>query len=83
MTTKRRGRLAKLATLSSQALNVLAFNGSPDETICGRAYREGTLGGDPVWERRRRILDRVIGAGHCGRSHELDVDFAWLALGIR
>ena len=51
-----------------------------DETISGRAWREGVLGGDPKWARRRKIIDRfflVITFGrdvdHCRKSHEIDL----------
>jgi hypothetical protein len=64
-------RLLKLCTLSSQFTNVLLFNGHPDETICGRAYREGRTN----WV---RVLDGVFGKGHCKASHMLDIEFARL-----
>lgn len=76
------GRLLKLSTLSSQFLNVLVFNGWPDETICGRAYREGVKLQDPKWAVRRRFLDSLffLEKDHCLRSHELDLAFAAMVL---
>ena len=76
----RRSRLQRTATLVSQFLNVWIFDGMEDETISGRAWREGVLGGDPIWARRRKIIDKlflVITFGrdvdHCRKSHEVDL----------
>lgn len=77
----RDSRFTRLAVLFSQSLNVLIFNGEPDETISGRAYRDGILGGDETWARRARVIDRafalIIGQSeHCRASHEKDRAFA-------
>ena len=76
----RRSRLQRTATIVSQLLNVWIFDGMEDETISGRAWREGVLGGDPIWARRRKIIDKlflVITFGrdvdHCRKSHEVDL----------
>lgn len=79
-------RLSRLAALASQTANVILFNGSADETISGRAWREGELGGDPVWHRRRLLIDRLFWTllrqpDHCRGSHRRDVEFALLILG--
>ena len=73
-----RGRLSGLLTLSSQFLNVLLFNGSPDETVSGRSWREGVIAGDVTWARRRVLIDRVFfwQRGHCRSSHARDLAFA-------
>jgi hypothetical protein len=70
-------RLRNVATLGSQLLNVLLLNGSPDETIRGRAHREG-------W-RAERWLNRLfwLDPDHCRRSHERDREFALFILGDR
>lgn len=78
-------RLLRLAALVSQAANVVLFDGYADETISGRAWREGELGGDPVWHRRRVLIDRLFWtllwqAHHCRESHQRDVEFALLIL---
>lgn len=77
----RDSRFIRLCVLTSQALNVIAFNGSPDETVSGRAWREGAT--CPVWEARRIRIDRVFAClpvvgheNHCQRSHLKDVAFA-------
>jgi len=64
-------------TLLSQTLNVLIYNGSPDETVSGRSYREGSAG-NQVWERRRKVIDRLFfwEKNHCRQSHLKDVSFA-------
>ncbi len=70
----------RIATLGSQALNVLLFGGSPDETVSARSPREGDLLGNPRWARRRVLIDRVFGPGHCEESHRLDLAFACYVL---
>ena len=71
-------RLANLMTLLSQMLNVILFDGSPDETVSGRSYRQGYLEGDLDWEKRRRRIDRLFfwEVNHCRQSHQKDVGFA-------
>lgn len=70
-----RSKALRLATLASQAGNVVLFDGSEDETISGRAYRLGVLGGCPVWARRAEFIDRVFwfDPDHCRKSHEVDI----------
>ena len=75
---ERTGKLLKLATLISQTINVIFYNGSPDETLSGRAYREGVLLSDPKWLRRKKWIDRLFffQKEHCWKSHFLDILFA-------
>lgn len=72
------GRLARLAALGSQLLNVVLFDGSPDETVSGRAHREGLIQNVDVWERRRRFINRLFfwSDDHCQASHMQDVRMA-------
>lgn len=72
------GRLLRLAALGSQLVNVIVFDGSPDETVSGRAYRQGVLQLDPVWAKRRRWINRLFWwqADHCLLSHQQDVRMA-------
>ncbi|HVL71238.1 MAG TPA: hypothetical protein VM434_05050 [Beijerinckiaceae bacterium] len=81
----RASRVARTLTLASQLANVWLFDGSPDETVSGRAWREGVL--DPVWARRRRRIDALFRAlfgerDHCRAAHEADRAFARLILGL-
>jgi hypothetical protein len=50
--------LPKLGHLLSQALNALAFDGDPDESLSARAHRER-------WPKGEGRIDRWLGAGHC------------------
>lgn len=72
------GRWLRLAALGSQLINVLLFNGSPDETVSGRAYRQGVLMQHAGWARARRVIDRVFwwDGEHCYKSHMQDVRMA-------
>lgn len=72
------GRLLRLAALGSQMVNVIVFDGSPDETVSGRAYRQGVLQDDPKWARRRRWINRAFWwqTDHCLLSHQQDVKMA-------
>jgi hypothetical protein len=82
-TGRHRSRLVRLCTIASQIGNVVLFDGSPDETISGRSWREGVLGGDPVWTRRAALIDRLFrDPNHCRKSHLLDVAFARLILAL-
>lgn len=71
-------RLHRFAAWLSQGANLVLFNGSPDETVSGRAYRQGVLLGDKRWARARRIIDRVFfwDPDHCFNSHAQDLAFA-------
>jgi hypothetical protein len=71
-----RSKLARLATLASQAANVLIFNGNPDESISARAWRRQDK--NPRWAAARRIIDRIFfwELGHCHRAYLLDVEHA-------
>jgi hypothetical protein len=73
----RRSRIERILTLVSQFGNVVLFDGHPDETISGRAYRQGHLLGDPVWRDRMHCINRRFrDPDHCRDSHQLDIDFA-------
>lgn len=71
-------RASNLATVASQALNVALLDGEPDETISGRAFRQGVLGGDPRWRRTAAVINAAFfwQADHCRGSHLRDVKFA-------
>ena len=74
-----RSRLLNIATLFSQLLNVVFFDGSPDETVSGRAWREGQT--NPKWQKRRQLIDRLFRDPlHCKYSHHRDVLFARMIL---
>lgn len=68
------GRLLRLLALGSQFLNVVIFNGSPDETVSGRSYRQGVLQGCAKWSRQRQWINKVFfwDEDHCKKSHEQD-----------
>ena len=72
------GRLVRLAALASQLLNVVIFNGSPDETVSGRAYRQGGLQGDARWDNLRKLINKAFfwQPDHCRKSHQQDVRMA-------
>ena len=71
-------RLARFSAWLSQGANLTLFNGSPDETISGRAWRQGRLLGHPTWAARRRRIDRLFfwDIHHCMKSHQQDVKMA-------
>ncbi len=78
-----KSRVIKLFVLMSQLLNVLLLDGSPDETISGRCYRQGVLLGDQRWYEWRNRINRVFfwQPDHCRSSHGRDVEFARIILG--
>lgn len=54
---------------SSQWLNTLFLRGEPNESISGRAYREG-------WRRTEKVINVLLSwkePDHCRRAHEADV----------
>lgn len=73
-----RSRLARLGSVVSQFVNVLAFNGRPDESLSGRAHRQGTLGGRARWLLYVAVIDRLFfwEADHCAAAHREDIAFA-------
>jgi hypothetical protein len=77
-------RLQRTAGLCSQIVNVWVFDGEADETVSGRAWRQGVLEKDPIWARRRKRIDWVFAKlrdpDHCRKSHEKDVRFAHVIL---
>lgn len=56
---------AKLFFLASALVNVVFFQGDPDESLSARAWREGLRGSDDT----RRRIDRWFGPGHCEAAH--------------
>lgn len=53
-------RSQKLGSLLSQTINVLVFDGHPDESVSARSYRQGVLQGDPVWKKRSEWIDKIF-----------------------
>lgn len=56
----------RIWVLCSQAINALAFDGDPDESLSARAWRQRTQG----WEETRLRIDHYLGAGHCQQAYE-------------
>lgn len=73
-------RWLRLAAWLSAGVNLMLFNGSPDETLSGRAHRQGVLQRPPSrrWAAWARWINRIFfwQADHCRESHEQDVAFA-------
>lgn len=74
-------KLNKLASLISQTLNVLIFDGNPDESVSARSYREGVLLKDKEWLNRKVKIDKLFKkltkeVEHCKNAHETDVKWA-------
>lgn len=61
--------LTRVFSACSQLLNVLLLNGNPNESICGRTYRQG-------WVRTMRILDLLLSpvsrGHHCRGAYSQD-----------
>lgn len=65
--------LLRLGDALSQLLNVAILNGDANESISGRAHREG-------WKTAERIIDtlfRPIGSAHCRTAYRADLSRAW------
>lgn len=64
-------RLSRLGGAISQAVNVLVFNGNPNESLSARAWRERRTG----WI---KWIDRLVfwEPRHCEKSHNTDVAWA-------
>jgi hypothetical protein len=60
------GRLIRVGDALSQFVNVVLLNGDANESISGRAYREG-------WTTTRRVIDALFGTGHCKGAYLADV----------
>ena len=58
--------LIHLGDALSQFFNVLLFNGDPNYSISGDAYRFKR-----VW--MMKLIDKVFGAGHCESAYANDV----------
>lgn len=62
-------RLIRLGDAASQFFNVLLFNGDPNYSISGEAYRKGR-------EQLRQFIDWLFSPfenGHCRAAYENDV----------
>lgn len=62
-------RLTRAGDAISQILNVIIFNGDPNFSICGDAYRYKR-------HRLRRLIDWIASpfeVDHCRKAHENDV----------
>lgn len=62
-------RLTRVGDAISQILNVIIFNGDPNYSICGDAYRYKR-------ERLRRVIDWIASPmekDHCRTAYENDV----------
>ena len=64
--------LVRLLDATSQWLNVALFNGDANESISGRAYREGWMGAQAIIN----TLFAVIEHRHCEVAHWTDVERA-------
>jgi hypothetical protein len=65
--------LIRLGDALSQLLNVALLNGDANESISGRAHREG-------WRIAERIIDtlfRPLEKDHCRVAYETDLARAW------
>jgi hypothetical protein len=65
--------LIRLGDALSQLLNVALLNGDANESISGRAHREG-------WKTAERIINwllRPLGPDHCRTAYLEDVARAW------
>jgi hypothetical protein len=65
--------LIRLGDALSQLLNVALLNGDANESISGRAHREG-------WKTAERVINgllRPLGPDHCRTAYEADVARAW------
>jgi hypothetical protein len=69
-------RLIRLGDSISQLLNVLLFNGHPNESLSGRAWRTQS-----EWY---KVIDFVLwfDKDHCKKSHENDIDYAKQLIGL-
>lgn len=66
--------LAKLGTLLSQTLNVLLFNGHPDESLSARAYHE--YANSRLWRFIYHAANWIFGDEHCHEAARSDLEFA-------
>lgn len=68
----------RLWAACSQLTNVVWFNGSPNETVSARCYRQGVLNGNPGWYRLYLIVNALAfwQSNHCRGAYHTDVLFA-------
>ena len=66
-----RGRILNVLIGEDQSWNAI-LDGSPDETISARAWRNHLdLRNRGAWA--VRVIDGLFGAGHCKRAHESEM----------
>lgn len=70
------GRLIRIGDALSQLLNVLLFDGNPNESLSGRAYRTGSQ-----W---MAVIDALLWLDreHCKNSYLNDVRYAGQLLNL-
>lgn len=61
--------LVRVGSATSQLANVIFLGGGPNESISGRAYRNG-------WH-SARYIDLLFGEGHCKSSYAQDATDAF------
>lgn len=73
-----RSYLSRVGTSLSQLVNTIILNGDPDESISGRAFREGSLEAHATWFKASKIIDAIFiwEKDHCKNAHEYDVERA-------
>lgn len=66
--TLRPSYLIRLLDATSQWLNVALLRGDANESISGRAFRQG-------WRRTEAVIDTLVWwePDHCRRAHETDI----------
>lgn len=72
------GWFSRFSAFCSQLINLVFFNGSPDETVSGRCYRQGTLQGMGRWDKGRKVINTIFfwELNHCYKSHLQDLNAA-------
>lgn len=69
-----RARKHRIADATSRLLNVLLFDGMPDESISGRAWREPP---SRKWDMLGRIANAIYrDPDHCRKAHEQSLERA-------
>lgn len=68
----------RVAVAFSQLANAALLSGNPNESISGRAWRQGVLHGRPGWARARRWINGLffLQEDHCFRAYLSDVTYA-------
>ena len=75
-----RRRLHNILDALTQLGNVLLLPGADDtnanESISGRCYRKGVIEDRASWLWPARVIDTLLGAGHCRSAYDEDVSRA-------